>query len=1478
MRSIQVAATPLMWMLLCITLTTCEIYYVAPLCSSDQGVCFTLADFDVISTNTTLMFLQGNHTLDSELLVINSRKFAMLSAVMDTWISCERTGFLNFINISYVEIRNLRFHGCGHTTLREMTFMNICNSIFIGKDDSGTALVIMNSVANVTNSIFVLNTGTVWFPVDEFILRGNNYKRVGGAIAAYHGIITITDCKFHGNSAEIGGVLYVEETTVHISNSHFQNNFANPRATHNNRTYETGGVMVAFLNCLVLVNNSTFHNNSGMMAYQGVFLIMVGAIVINNCIFLDSKGSVVVAFVSNVTDTNSVYSHNNSTDGSVLYARRSHVMYLGCNFTENSALLRGGVVQAEESVLIFKVCHFSSNEAIFGGGVAIIDFCTLICEESTFSNHNAVTGGALHVDDSHIWLSKVIMYNNSAQQRGSAMYLHGGLVYFTSLTITNHPATTLNKGVLYAVSCIINSMQQLLVSENSDMDASIFYLDRCICNFTGRFTFSNNLGSLVAINCRSIFHGVTKFLNCSHSYGNLPVLKGGAITCIEGTIYFIGKTLIDGNRAYKDGGAIHAIGSMVHMIGETNVTNNTGGYSGGGVYLFQSKLNCVLICTFSGNTASNSGGGIFAIASTLYANDQQVGTGPGKSTLKLTTYSEVMMPTTIAFIGNEAQKGGAISLQMNSKLYGTSSFTITFEYNLADHGGAVYVDDYTNSGTCASTSYSTYSASTECFIQTLTSNNGNRMYIDDYHYQFLGNYATKSGMSLYGGLLDRCTVSPITDLMFTYLDSNDNSSLVNKFFQLHTQLVENNNTFSEDLSSISSDPVRICFCKDAHPECSYQWPLVTVKKGYPFTITMVAVDQVNHTVNATIRSFLSSRGGGLGEGQQSQDAYELCTNLTFSAFSQLETEKLILYAEGPCNNTGISKRSVIINFSPCSCPIGFQPTEAGNMKCDCNCDPQLFPYITNCNSTTKLLTRQDIFWIGYHSELNHSGYLFYRYCPYDYCYPSTPTVKVNLNNNNGSDAQCALNRNGLLCGACKPRFSLSLGSSRCIRCSKGWPGVLFALLLTAIVAGIVLIVSIQMLNLTVATGTLNGTVFYVNIFAANFSTFLPVAHPNIATVFVAWLNLDLGIDVCLYPGMDAYTKQWLQLIFPAYVIVLVAFVIVISERSSRFARLVGRGNPVATLATLILLSYAKLLRAVIDIFSFAVLKYPDGSNKMVWLSDATIPYLGGKHILPFLAAVIILALGVLYTLILFFWQWLQQLPRKWFTQLIWNTRLNSFMDAYLAPYTPKHRYWTGLLLFARVILYLMSVLNVSNNPRITLLAVNLIISCFFVVKTIFLVRVYRKLPIELLECSFYLNILLLSLASFYSLGNQRSQVVAAYTSIGIAMALFFVTIFYHVFYVSCKARCVQTLKNIVVKGRKRQHDACVNLLTNDIDTLPTTQCHPTSTVVEILSDPENQHSTEYSKCFETEMEATKMTDSSDINSGLLTVQKVDQPT
>ena len=41
-----------------------------------------------------------------------------------------------------------------------------------------------------------------------------------------------------------------------------------------------------------------------------------------------------------------------------------------------------------------------------------------------------------------------------------------------------------------------------------------------------------------------------------------------------------------------------------------------------------------------------------------------------------------------------------------------------------------------------------------------------------------------------------------------------------------------------------------------------------VKKGRPFKVRLVAIDQMNHTVNATVDIALSSNVGGLGEERQ----------------------------------------------------------------------------------------------------------------------------------------------------------------------------------------------------------------------------------------------------------------------------------------------------------------------------------------------------------------------------------------------------------------------------------------------------------------------------------------------------------------------------------------------------------------------------------------------------------------------------------
>ncbi len=82
-------------------------------------------------------------------------------------------------------------------------------------------------------------------------------------------------------------------------------------------------------------------------------------------------------------------------------------------------------------------------------------------------------------------------------------------------------------------------------------------------------------------------------------------------------------------------------------------------------------------------------------------------------------------------------------------------------------------------------------------------------------------------------------------------------------------------------------------------------------------------------------------------------------------------------------------------------------------------------------------------------------------------------------------------------------------------------------------------------------GTINGLIFYVNIIQANKAIYFS-SQTNISTqicsVFIPWrLNLDLGFEVCLYNGLDAFVKTILQLVFPLYICAIVIIIILSSH-------------------------------------------------------------------------------------------------------------------------------------------------------------------------------------------------------------------------------------------------------------------------------------------------------------------------------------------
>ena len=263
--------------------------------------------------------------------------------------------------------------------------------------------------------------------------------------------------------------------------------------------------------------------------------------------------------------------------------------------------------------------------------------------------------------------------------------------------------------------------------------------------------------------------------------------------------------------------------------------------------------------------------------------------------------------------------------------------------------------------------------------------------------------------------------------------------------------------------------------------------------------------------------------------------------------------------------------------------------------------------------------------------------------------------------------------------------------------------MLLAIILIYILSGLLLVVFLMVLNFTVSVGTINGLIFYANIVQAQRATFFsPETLHSFLSVFIAWLNLDQGIESCFYNGLDTYANTWFRFLFPLYLWFIAAVLIVSSHFSTYVSKLAGN-NAVQVLATLFLLSFAKLFQLIIDVTSFTTITYPDGYRKAVWLVNGNIEFFTGKHTPLFIVAILFVLFSLHYAFILLTIQLLHKISH--YRAMFWIHKLKPFFDAYTGPYRASHRYWTGLLLVARIALLITFSVNQHNNPSLSLLAI-----------------------------------------------------------------------------------------------------------------------------------------------------------------------------
>ena len=814
--------------------------------------------------------------------------------------------------------------------------------------------------------------------------------------------------------------------------------------------------------------------------------------------------------------------------------------------------------------------------------------------------------------------------------------------------------------------------------------------------------------------------------------GNEAISEGAAITVYGSTVTFSNNSFSN-NKVNLGGGAIYAQDSSLNF-NATNIFFNNIAFLGFGGALLAINTTIVL----SGNidfvdNSALSGGAVFLLSSVLYLNGN------------------------VSFRGNLAVYGGGAVRMLTdeliagvdgstSKFYLNPNTTMNFWKNSATDGGAVYVEDINPLKYCPeATGFNC--RQDDCFFQVLDQNVSTGF---SSKLEFVSNSAVESGDAVWGGNIDHCSL-----IGLPASNSSEVFDMITTFEQPQTASV------------ISSVPLQICGCENGYPNCTRKNRYHEVYPGETFVVTnIVAVGQRDGTVPANILSFYkNTRGNGrFGDFETEQKSSRKCGDHHYTVFTLVSSRhtSFNLYPRGPCPISSGNPLNISVQIRPC--PTGFvlSPTTGG-----CVCEDRLMTYTNSCNITEQTIFREGTFWVGYDNA--SESLILSPHCPFDYC--RTEPVQFTLNN---SILQCAYNRSGLLCGSCQPDLSLVLGSNRCLRCSNNY----LSLLIVFAVAGFILVLFLLACKLTVASGTINGLVFYANVVSLNKSIFFPPNAINPLTLFIAWINLDLGIETCFYDVMDSYAKTWLQFVFPPYIWALVGLIIILSKFSHRLTRLLG-SNPVAVLATLFLLSFTRLLGTITSVLAFTRLDYVS-HTETVWILDGEVAYLRKKH--TALAVVAILAFFILflpYTLVILFGQWLLKSKRKVFSWIS-KPQIRSILDAYYAPYKEEYRYWPGMLLalrFVMLLIYVSTSLTNVNANLLTIAVATLGLELWAWIGK----QVYRHKYLDILEGSFIFNLGLLAAITFYVRVAGGNQAAVVYTSVSVAFVTFIGILTYHAF-------------------------------------------------------------------------------------------------
>ena len=589
------------------------------------------------------------------------------------------------------------------------------------------------------------------------------------------------------------------------------------------------------------------------------------------------------------------------------------------------------------------------------------------------------------------------------------------------------------------------------------------------------------------------------------------------------------------------------------------------------------------------------------------------------------------------FYRNKGLRGGAVALLGSTVLRVFPNTTLTFKENMAaDKGGAIYF---------ASLGIRDVVILRKCFIQY------HNYLISPFQwnatFRFINNKSPNPGHEIYCTTLLPCSGIFISNMFMIVL---------NETFHW-------NNTFTytnDDDDAIATDPASTQVPTDTlnfAPGQLYNLNLsITDDVGIPRRTVLFARSPNDSIVSvANTSTYISTNHIEVTGAQDKQ----------FQLDFQSITARVLSFS---------------LNATLGKCPPGFylpKTSSVSQSKCRCSVydDNEKYNDIPYCDESSSRAFIQSQFWAGY---IRNNSTLVVGRCPPGYCSNGSRQIPLPTEANNTKLDQLICSRNnreGMLCGRCKPGYFVYANSKfyECGRCNvKSGKVVEFS---AKYVPLIIFLITIILVDINLASGQFNTFVFFsqmlpsLNLYAGG-----QISIPDAVKPFVEIYQFCYGVfnleyfelldsfsNVCTFKSNSALTIVALDYVTAVCPIIIIFFIWLLMYTSDHCI-CKGKRNIVGKMAhcvqnvyrkvkpnksislrqsffrglvIFLALSYTKFTLVTFTLLKPTYLFGPGGEHcDTVVNLDGTLPYFGRGHLPYAIPAILVLIFIVLLPLVI----------------------------------------------------------------------------------------------------------------------------------------------------------------------------------------------------------------------------------------------------